>query len=223
MDFPGKLAAMCFTQGCNLKCPYCHNPSLNPHNGPELEAAPLSANRVLEVVKRHAPHLDGLVISGGEPTVQPELASFIQEARQLNLAIKLDTNGTRPHVLEQLLAEGVIDYIAMDIKAPPEPAKYAAASGTPVNLSHVRESVRLIQQSGLPHEFRTTIVQSLHTLDDVLAIGDWVAGAPLYALQRFQCNRTYDETFAQEETWPEAQFEAARELLAPRFGSVVVR
>lgn len=150
-DFPGRLAAVIFTQGCNWRCPWCHNKGLIPL---ESQSMRLTAKEVLERLEKRQGRLDGIVISGGEPTLQGSLPSFLKALRSLPFAVKLDTNGSRPAVLAELIQSKLIDFIAMDLKAAPD--DYAKAIGVEPDPAGLLRSVRLIQESGLPHHFRTT-------------------------------------------------------------------
>ena len=153
-DFPGHVAAIVFTQGCNWRCSYCHNRSLLKMRRPGQELIPES--HVLDVLRRRRNELEGLVITGGEPTIQKDVARFMHEVRRLGLAIKLDTNGSRPSVIVQLLEEGLLDYIAMDIKAPLD--DYKSVVRRPVDIGALQTSMELIKNSGIRHEFRTPMV-----------------------------------------------------------------
>ena len=153
-DFSGHVAAIVFTQGCNWRCSYCHNRSLLKMRRPEQELIP--ETHVFDLLHRRRNELDGLVITGGEPTIQEDLARFLHEVRRLGLAIKLDTNGSQPGVIRRLLEEELLDYIAMDIKAPID--RYESVVGHPVDIGPIQTSIELIKNSGVPHEFRTPVV-----------------------------------------------------------------
>ena len=162
VDYPGKLAATVFTGGCNLRCPFCHNALLVTR----LDETPeLGEEAVLSFLATRTKLLDGVVLSGGEPLLQPDAADFLRKIRQMGFAVKLDTNGFFPDRLSAILEEGLVDYVAMD--AP------------------VAESVKLLRQSGVDFEFRTTLVREFHTPEDLLAIGRWLEGSPRYFLQAF--------------------------------------
>ena len=181
VDFPGKLAATVFTGGCNLRCPFCHNAPLVTR----LNKSPLlTEEEVLELLAARKGFLDGVVLSGGEPLLQPGAADFLEKVRTLGYAVKLDTNGCYPAALADILRRGLVDYVAMDIKNSRE--KYPLTVGIPAfDLSPIEESIALLQQSGVDYEFRTTVVRELHTPEDIRAIGEWVGGAPHYYLQNF--------------------------------------
>lgn len=171
IDFPGMPAAIVFTQGCNYRCRYCHNPELvYPH----LFAPSMPQEEVMAFLRRRQGTLEGVVVSGGEPTLQEDLAHFLTDVKALGYKIKLDTNGTRPEVLKALMEKKLLDFIAMDLKAPLE--KYAAITGVEANESVIRQSMDLIRQSGLPYQFRTTYDKEVLNDDDIAAISQMVDG-----------------------------------------------
>lgn len=193
VDYPGKMAAVIFFAGCNLRCPFCHNSELIGHTCPAVPA-----DDVLAFLKKRANLLDGVVISGGEPTLQP-ITPFLKTIKQMGYPIKLDTNGFQPDVLQDWLRENLIDYIAMDIKN--QPAKYAQTCGLPpehIRIQAVRQSIRLIMHSGIPYEFRTTIAEPFHTELDMPQIGSLIHGADKYVLQAFVCQPTVPDQTLQE-------------------------
>jgi pyruvate formate lyase activating enzyme len=165
-DFPGKVAAVVFLQGCNFRCPYCHNQSLLPFIVPADRLIPTSA--ILEKLHHRRGVLNGVVLCGGEPTLQKDLMGFIEEIHQMGYAIKLDTNGSRPRMIENLLARGLLNYVAMDIKAPWR--KYELLSGTKAEIDDLKASIRLLTESGVKHEFRTTFARSLLSHQDIEGI-----------------------------------------------------
>lgn len=179
LDYPGRAACTVFTGGCNLRCPFCHNADLvrTPIAGPNL------TDEVLTYLMRRQGILDGVCITGGEPLLQPDLADFIRQIKELGYAVKLDTNGALPDRLAALLDTGLVDYVAMDVKS--SPAGYAAAAGVDTDWTVFDRSIRILQESGVPHEFRTTAVGGLHTPEDFAAIGRWLSGASAYYIQRF--------------------------------------
>ena len=181
VDYPGKLAATVFTGGCNLRCPFCHNALLVTRL---TESPSLSEDEILSFLASRKNLLDGMVLSGGEPLMQPGCTDFLQRVRELGLSIKVDTNGCYPDILGDILSRGLVDYVAMDLKNSRE--KYAETVGIPgFDLSPIEESIQILKNSGVDYEFRTTAVQGFHTSDDIRAIGQWVQGAPRYFLQQF--------------------------------------
>lgn len=182
VDFPGKLAATVFTGGCNLRCPFCHNALLV--NRLEENPESHSVEEVLAFLEKRKGFLDGVVLSGGEPLLAGGAAEFLAKVRSLGLAVKLDTNGCFPEALADILEQGLVDYVAMDIKNCRE--KYAETVGVPgFDLTPIEQSVHLLRNSGVDFEFRTTIVKEFHTAQDLRSIGEWLEGAPRYFVQQF--------------------------------------
>ena len=180
LDYPSKVAATIFTGGCNFRCPFCHNASLVTHVD---TYETINEEDVLSFLSKRRGILDGICITGGEPLLQKDIADFCHKVKAMGLLIKLDTNGSRPEELKSLIAEGLIDYIAMDIKNSKE--LYAKTCGTDEFPSGVEESISVIMNSGLPYEFRTTVVRELHSAESIVALCQWIAGAERYYLQGF--------------------------------------
>ena len=217
VDYPGKLAATVFTGGCNLRCPFCHNALLVTR----LDESPaLDPGEVLDFLSSRRKLLDGVVLSGGEPLLQPDAADFLRQVRAMGFAVKLDTNGCFPDRLAAILEEGLADYVAMDIKN--SLGKYAATSGlAAMDTVPVEESVRLLRASGVDHEFRTTAVRELHTAVDFASIGRWLEGAPRYYLQNFvDSGGLIQEGF---HGFTPQELEGFADMLRPCFGRVEVR
>ncbi len=179
IDYPGKVAAVVFTQGCNYRCPFCHNPELVL---PELFTEPLAVDEVLGFLEKRRGQLQGVVITGGEPTLHEGLKAFIRRVKAMGYLVKLDTNGSRPQVLRGILDENLVDLIAMDIKA--SPAGYARATGGRGVLEDVRASIDLIKRSGIDHIFRTTALKGFLTPEDLAAIVALLGPVRKYKLQR---------------------------------------
>jgi pyruvate formate lyase activating enzyme len=178
VDFPGHLAAVIFSPGCNLDCFYCHNRPLLTGAAPRLDETD-----VLAFLRKRSTLLDGVVLSGGEPTLQHDLADFATKIRGMGFQIKLDTNGTRPAVLEQLLAQGLVDYVAIDCKAP-WTRYHEFCDCSPDDVQGIQESVRLLETAGIGWEIRTTVIPQL-SLQDLAAMASSLPQAPLYVLQRY--------------------------------------
>jgi pyruvate formate lyase activating enzyme len=202
IDYPGKIVSVVFTQGCNFRCPYCHNPELIPVTEGTIPEkvifAHLEKNRLL---------LDGIAITGGEPTLQPDLKSFIQRVKESGLLVKLDTNGSNPKLLRNLLDERLLDYVAMDIKSALTETDYALASGiavSPGKLQQIRQSIQMIINSGVAHEFRTTVCRELVSMENIRAILPELEGAQRYFLQQYRDNEKFEEAkfsaYPKEET-----------------------
>ena len=182
VDFPGKLAATVFTGGCNLRCPFCHNALLVNRLNENPES--YTVEDILAFLKSRRNFLDGVVLSGGEPLLQKDASAFLKEVRGMGFAVKLDTNGCYPEPLAEILQQGLVDYVAMDIKN--SPRKYAETVGIPgFDIAPVEKSLRLLRESGVDYELRTTVVREYHTAEDIAEIGRWCQGAPRYYLQNF--------------------------------------
>lgn len=179
LDYPGKVACTVFFTGCNLRCPYCHNPELvlpqNPADG-------LASESLFGFLASRTGKLDGVCITGGEPTLHPELPGIIRRIRSMGFLVKLDSNGTVPEMLEALLQENLLDYVAMDIKNAPD--CYAETCGASV-IEKVQKSAALLKASGTDYEFRTTVCHPFHTPEHMAAIGRWLRGAKRYFIQPF--------------------------------------
>ncbi|MDU6266400.1 MAG: anaerobic ribonucleoside-triphosphate reductase activating protein [Anaerocolumna aminovalerica] len=182
LDYPGHLASTIFLGGCNFRCPFCHNSSLvlNPAGQPTI-----SEEEVFETLNKRKGVLEGVCITGGEPTLYSGLPQFIDEIKNMGLKVKLDTNGQNPKILKDLIAKGSIDYVAMDIKNSKE--KYGLSIGIPnFDISKVSESISFLLSSAIDYEFRTTVVKEHHIAEDFISIGKWIEGAKAYYLQAYR-------------------------------------
>jgi len=188
IDFPGKISAILFTEGCSFRCPFCHNPGLVLPG--QSKQATLSEKQVFEFLQRRQGKLDGVVVSGGEPTIHADLPEFLRKIKDLGFAVKLDTNGDRPDIVERLLSENLVDYWAMDRKA--SLPRYSQVSGIDLKPQTIEASSSLIMNSGLPYEFRTTLVRELHPPEEVGLIAEEIKGADRYVLQQFRPLITLD-------------------------------
>ncbi len=166
IDFPGKVSAILFTRGCNLRCSYCHNPELLEYNASQPDA--LTEEELDEFLEKRKNRLDGIVITGGEPTLQADLATFCAKLKKMGYLVKLDTNGTNPSVVENLLKQKLVDFIAMDIKAPFE--KYDAVCQRPVDTEKIKQTMAIIKQYNIPHQYRTTYYKTILTDEDIVKI-----------------------------------------------------
>lgn len=181
LDFPGKMACTVFTTGCNFKCPFCHNGSLA--KGEDAEG--ICSEEILNFLKKRKGMLDGVVITGGEPLIHSELVEFIKQVKNLGFAVKLDTNGTNPKMLTNLINEKLIDYVAMDIKSSVD--NYSKAIGTEKSfVENVTESKNLLLKGLVPYEFRTTFIKGIHTFSELKKIGEFIKGADKYFLQSYK-------------------------------------
>jgi pyruvate formate lyase activating enzyme len=182
IDYPGKVSSVIFCSGCNFDCPYCHNPDLVA--GQSTCPNQLDTNAVTGFLDQRRGFLDGVVVSGGEPTLQPDLADLCRKIKTLGLPVKLDTNGSRPLVLQHLIEAGLVDYIAMDLKT--DPVLYRSFIKPDCRPDSIVDSIALIMESGVDYEFRTTCVKPIVTPGTIENILQLIAGARLYALQRFR-------------------------------------
>ena len=204
VDFPSHIAAIVFTQGCNFRCGYCYNPELV---FPTLFQESIPEKEIWDFLKTRVGKLEGLVITGGEPTMQPDLIPFIKKARKMGFKIKLDTNGGNPEALEDIISHKIVDYFAMDIKGPLE--EYENITCSAITPERIQKSVRLIMGSGTKYEFRTTVVKSQLSKGDFEKIGKLIKGAPLYALQKLVIPPEYkinDQRFLEKKTYSDKEF-----------------
>jgi pyruvate formate lyase activating enzyme len=211
IDYPGKSCAIAFTVGCNFRCPYCHNPELVVTTS---ETVTIPGKIILNFLKTRVGKLDALTITGGEPTLHTDLLAYIQKVKHLGFLIKLDSNGTRPDVLKQALERKLVDYIAMDVKAPLR--KYAGVVARPVAEEKIKESIALLKNSGIDYEFRTTIVRSQLSKKDILEIGDVVSGARRYYLQKFVPGKLNNPAYVKEHTYSDEELEVLQKEIAKK-------
>ena len=180
LDYPNKLASIVFTQGCNFKCAYCQNSDLLSIKTEGL----IDEKEIFDYLKKRKKVLDGVVITGGEPTIQPNLTLFIQRVKDLGLKVKLDTNGSNPEIIKKLLKEDLVDYIAMDIKTDFD--KYGDIIKINWNMDNIKKSIKLIKESTIEHEFRTTINKNDHTIEDLRRICEYLGPDENYYIQNFE-------------------------------------
>jgi pyruvate formate lyase activating enzyme len=218
IDYPGLISAIVFLQGCNFRCPYCHNPELVDK---KLFRPCLDEKEILTFIKTRKRKLDAITITGGEPTLQKELISFIRKVKKIGFAVKLDTNGSQPQLIAKILHEKLIDFIAMDIKAPVR--KYRDIVKAPIDVEKIRECINIILQSKIPYEFRTTIVKSMLSENDILEIADDIAGAKRYVLQKFVPGETLEKTYFPEKPYTSEELEEIKKRLEKQISSVIVR
>ncbi len=181
VDYPGYTAATVFTGACNMRCPFCHNAVLviDAVHQPIVEE-----QYVLDYLNKRKGIIDGLCITGGEPTLQKDLDKFIEKCRETGVKIKLDSNGTNPEMLKDLIDKKLLDYVAMDIKNAKD--KYAITANAKIDLTKIQESIDILESSGIDHEFRTTLVHEFHYLSDIEKIAEWLSGTQKYFLQKFE-------------------------------------
>lgn len=219
IDYPDHIATVFFTGGCNFRCPICHNADLVLH---PAELPNLPEKEVWDFLEQRTEVLDGVVITGGEATLQPDLAPFLRRVRALGYDVKLDSNGYRPDVLAALLDERLVDFVALDVKAPPE--KYARLTGMPeLDVSRIERSLTLLRESGRSYELRTTVVPGLLDEDDITAIARWIAGTKQYVLQQFRGVNTLEPTLEKLAPYPVAKLQAMAERIKPWVENTTIR
>jgi len=218
IDYPGKLCATVFVGGCNFRCPYCYNVSLvlEPE---KLRTIP--EKEILEFLSERRGFLDGICVGGGEPTIHGELPAFLSKVKGLNFLVKVDTNGSRPKMLRKLIDGGLVDYIAMDFKAPLR--KYGETVRADVNINEIKESVELIKASGIDYEFRITAVPGLTDEEDLMEIAQMLASSKRFVIQQFRPGRTLDEAFKGITPYPLERLDEFRRRITPFFKECKLR
>jgi len=219
IDYPGKVSCTVFLPGCNFRCPFCQNPSLIT----EVDDLPtIPEGEFFGFLGSRKKWLDGVCVTGGEPLLSKGLPGFLSKIKDYGFLVKLDTNGSLPQKLKELIDAKLVDFIAMDIKAGPE--RYSEASGVRVNITSIQESINLIRSSGLAYEFRTTIIPRLHSRDDLLKIGEWLEGSEAYALQQFRPDfGTLDPEYKKENSYSKLDLQEFASMLEPYFKKVILR
>lgn len=217
LDYPGRLACTIFLGHCNFRCPFCHNAGLVL--SPEREPV-IPEEEILKTLRKRKGILEGVCITGGEPTMSESLPAFIKKIKELGYPVKLDTNGTHPAMLRQMAEQGLLDYVAMDIKNSPE--KYSETAGVPrVDMDSVCESVDYLMSGVVDYEFRTTVVKELHKKEDIQKIGKWISGSRRYFLQAYketeQVIRPVYSSYSRE------QLENYRQMLLNEISQVEIR
>ena len=218
LDFPGRVASLLFWGGCNLTCPFCHNPALvlEPDTFPDLDR-----EAVLRDLAGRAPFIDGVVVSGGEPTLDPELPAWLAAVKALGLAVKLDTNGLRPDVLARLLRQGLVDSLAIDLKT--TPWRYGELHRGPVDADALVASIRLALEAPVAVEFRTTCVPQIVGPGEIEALGELVRGARRWALQQYHPAPALDPAWQELAPYPPARIIEMSEIARKYVGEVVIR
>ena len=218
VDYPSKIAAVVFTLGCNFRCPYCHNPNI-------LTA--VSTNKlfdeaaVFDFLKTRKGKLDAVVVSGGEPTLQKDIGDFFKKLKELGFLTKLDTNGSSPKILEYLIKEELLNYVAMDIKAPIE--KYKEIARVNIDTNNILKSIGILKNSKIGYEFRTTTVKSQLSFEDFENIGKMLCCTENYYLQKFKPDITLNPDFAKEKTYTDEEFLKIKTMLLKYIKNVYIR
>jgi len=233
IDFPGKLACTVFCLGCNFRCPFCQNPELV--DPAKIKTQPkIPVKDFFKFLDEQKEFLDGLCVTGGEPCIYPDLPEFIKKIKNLGLAVKLDTNGSHPEMLQKVLQENLLDFVAMDIKSSlekyPEAINYSL-SGVPTKVGteskglqkNIQKSINLIKKSNIDYEFRTTVIPGLIDEKEIKKIGQWLEGAKCLALQQFRPEKTLDPSFQKVKPYSEDKLKKFLELARPYFQKVELR
>lgn len=193
IDYPGHVASIVFTQGCPFRCVYCHNPELIP----STSDSEISEESILKRIKEDAAMLDGVVVTGGEPTTHPDLPEFLKKIKDLGLRVKLDTNGVNPRLIERCLQKEAVDFFAMDVKHRWEKYNDVIGETPDIAVENCRKTFAMIQDCGIDHEFRTTIYSALHNEEDIMTIAGYLKPGELYALQQVRYEKTLTPGLAQ--------------------------
>lgn len=229
IDYPGKLACTVFLTGCSFRCPWCYSSELVLLE--EIKKQPkISEKEFFDFLEERKDLLEGCVLCGGEPTINKDLPKFIRRIKKLDYMIKLDTNGSNPKMLKDLIKEKLIDYVAMDVKAPRE--KYKKIVGRRVDIKKIEKSVSLLlsltgeadeEENKIGYEFRTTIVPGLLKKEDILKIAHWISGADRYYLQDFRSEKTCDPKFEKVKPYPKKYLLEIQKAISPFFGTCQLR
>ena len=220
IDFPGKIACTVFLAGCNFYCPWCHSRELVAPK--EIKRLPKIAENVFfDFLEERKGLLDGVAVCGGEPTLNEELPLFCQKIKTLGFSVKLDTNGSNPEMLGELIGKGLVDYVAMDVKLPFE--RYVEVCSTQDRAFDVQQSINILKTEKVDYEFRTTVVSSVHSREDVLKIARWLSPAKRYYLQNFRPEKTIDPDFEKVTPYSAEFLAEIQQAIAPLFKVCQVR
>lgn len=219
IDYPGKIATTVFTAGCSFRCPFCHNPGL-------VDSRQFTVHGKLEkeffdFLKKRKGKIEGVCITGGEPTIQKDLIGFIKKIKKLGFLVKLDTNGARPDVLRKVIKENLVDFIAMDIKN--QLKNYDKTTGVKGDKERIKLSVDLIMNSGIPYEFRTTVVPGIHSEKDFEEIAKWIKGARAYYLQEYREIKILDPRLKKKTKGKTIDLDKIKKKIEKNFGKMGIR
>lgn len=220
IDYPGKIASTVFLAKCNFRCGFCQNRGL-VENYDELKT--IYEEEIIDFLQRRGKYLEGVVFSGGEPTLYKDLPKLLEKVREeTKLLIKLDTNGSNPEMLKDLISRKLVDYVAMDIKS--SQGKYCLAAGVNVDIEKINESIELLKEGMVDYEFRTTVVPDFFTEEDAKEIAEWLRGAKLYALQQFiPSEECLDKDFSKKKPYPGSKLGEFRKIMEKSFGKCEIR
>jgi pyruvate formate lyase activating enzyme len=216
IDYPGKLAATVFLLGCNFRCSWCYSSEIVLPE--KIKKHPsISEKEVISFLEERRDLLEGVVICGGEPTINKDLEKFIKKIKELGFSVKLDTNGSNPKMLEDLIK--VVDYVAMDVKVPKD--KYLKVLG--IKAENIEKSINILKESNIDYEFRTTVVPGILDKDDILKIAKWISGAKKYYLQNFRPEKTLDPKFEKKKPYPDNYLIDIQKAISPFFEICKIR
>jgi pyruvate formate lyase activating enzyme len=218
IDYPGEICAIVFTQGCNFRCPYCHNPELV---NPEMYAECMTEETIFSFLAKRKGKIDAVAITGGEPTIQHDLMDFVKRVRKTGYSIKVDTNGSHPEVIEQLISMKLLDYIAMDIKSPAD--KFKNLTKSDISYQKITQTIELIMKSGIPYEFRTTVLKRLLDENDIVNIAHSIRNARLYILQQFIPSKVLDRRLMHYESYSREELESLRKKITKSVSNILIR
>lgn len=218
IDYPGEICAIVFTQGCNFRCPYCHNPELV---NPELYGECLPEETIFSYLAKRRGKIDALNITGGEPTIQHDLIEFVKRVRKTGYSIKIDTNGSNPEVIEKLISMKLLDYIAMDVKAPAD--KFNTLTKSHISFDKITQTIEMIIKSGIPYEFRTTVLKKLLDENDIINIANSIRNARLYILQQFIPSKVLDRGLIQYESYSREELEYLSKKITQSVSNILIR
>ena len=220
IDYPGQVAATVFLTGCNFRCPFCYSPELVLPE--KIKKQPkVSAKELFDFLEKRRGLLEGIVICGGEPTCNKDLPEFIKKIKEMGFLVKLDTNGSNPKMLKELIDEKLVDYVAMDIKAPKE--KYDKIAGAKVEIQNIEESIRILKEGKVDYEFRTTVIPTLHNKEDIIEIAKWISPAKRFFLQNFRPEKTINPRFEKIKPYPKEFLEELRKEISSYFEACQIR
>lgn len=222
LDYSDKVACIAFTPGCNMRCGFCHNPEfVLPEQIKELSSGFINEKTFFNFLNKRRELLEGVVVSGGEPTIWPDLPDFIRKIKERGFLVKLDTNGNHPDVLERLIVEKLVDYVAMDVKT--SLSEYSKLVGGSVKPEHIQKSIDILKSSDIPYEFRTTLIKEVHTEIVLRDMAELLTGAESYSLQTFRPGHTLNPVFATYHPFSRKEMENWTRVITPRVGRVTIR
>ncbi len=219
LDWHGRIAAVLWISGCDFSCPFCHNYQV-ADDDPNLPEVPW--DEIARTLRRKRDWYDGVVLTGGEPLMHPEVFELCRRIKDIGQQVKIDTNGSFPYALKALLESKLVDAVAMDVKTPLD-SRYAKAAGRQVDVASLRRTIRLLLETGIEHEFRCTLVPGLVNPDDIATIGEAVKGAQAFALQAYVSDRARVKGFGGEKSYTQSEVDAMAEVLRPLVKEVRIR